>query len=227
MKKFQYFICCHFHFIINIQTTIFCRCSSVGSACLVTAVRQQHPPPRTWAAPMLVYVQTGGSEMAQLPSWLARGQQVSHQKWIWGIHVMQTTKHINAGFTLSLKPKGIWHLKSKTEVSVAPQKGLTSFKKLNKLLCWVIWHHLDMIRWTHSSNVSLEFDKNNHLQNMYDNAGVRMKIIPTEVVTRMITRMAKYKWSLHRVKHFPNLQEKVRPEKGGLRSYLRHLHLSS
>ena len=66
-----------------------------------------------------------------------------------------------------------------------------------------------MIHLTHSSNVSLKFDKNNHLQNMYDNKGIRMKIIPTEVATAMITRMAKCKWSLHRVKHFTNLQEKV------------------
>ena len=29
----------------------------------------------------------------RLPCWPSRGQQVSHQRWIWGIHCMQVTKH--------------------------------------------------------------------------------------------------------------------------------------
>ena len=60
--------------------------------------------------------------IAQLPCWLPRSQQVSHQKWIWGLHCMQATKHACKG----IHP-GRCHQNSKTGVSVAPQKGLTYF----------------------------------------------------------------------------------------------------
>ena len=41
-----------------------------------------------------------------LPCWLPRGQQVSHQRWISGIHFMQATKYASEGSTLALKPRG-------------------------------------------------------------------------------------------------------------------------
>ena len=39
----------------------------------------------------------------QLPCWPSIGQQVSYQRWIWGIHWMQGMKHANKEFTLALK----------------------------------------------------------------------------------------------------------------------------
>ena len=44
-------------------------------------------------------------QKAQLQCWPSKGQQVSHQKRIWGIHCMQTNRHANEGSTLALKPK--------------------------------------------------------------------------------------------------------------------------
>lgn len=47
--------------------------------------------------------------------------------WIWGVNCMQTTKHASTGSKLvwNLQP---CHRKSKTEVLMAPRKGLTSSK---------------------------------------------------------------------------------------------------
>ena len=36
-------------------------------------------------------------------TWSPRGQQVSHQRWIWGIHCTQATKHVSQGSTLAFK----------------------------------------------------------------------------------------------------------------------------
>ena len=41
-----------------------------------------------------------------LPCLLLKGQQVSHKRWIWGIHCMQVMKHASEGITtLALKPR--------------------------------------------------------------------------------------------------------------------------
>ena len=45
-------------------------------------------------------------ECDQLPCWPLYSQQVSHQRWISGIHGTQVTKHTSEGSTLALKPRG-------------------------------------------------------------------------------------------------------------------------
>ena len=42
---------------------------------------------------------------ARLPCYPSRGQQVSHQKWIWGPYCMHARKHTSEGSTLPLKPR--------------------------------------------------------------------------------------------------------------------------
>ena len=66
-------------------------------------------------------------EKAQLPCWPLYSQQVSHQRWISGIHCRQVTKHTSKGSTLALKPRGDV-TRSPKRVSVAPRKGLVSKK---------------------------------------------------------------------------------------------------
>ena len=44
-------------------------------------------------------------EHDRLPRWPLRGQQVSHQRWIWGTHFVQVRKHARDGSTLALKPR--------------------------------------------------------------------------------------------------------------------------
>ena len=41
----------------------------------------------------------------RLPRWSSRGQQVSHQRWIWEIHCTQAMKHTSEGSTLTLKAR--------------------------------------------------------------------------------------------------------------------------
>ena len=62
------------------------------------------------------------------PCWLSRGQQVLHQSWISRniYHVCLHQVWIKLP-TLALKPRGC-HQKSKTGVSVAPQKGLKFYR---------------------------------------------------------------------------------------------------
>ena len=62
------------------------------------AVSQQHAWSWTWAAPM--FVCKCMNEMAQLPCWQPRGQQVLHWKWIWVICCMQVTKLASKGFEI-------------------------------------------------------------------------------------------------------------------------------
>ena len=45
-------------------------------------------------------------ERDRQPCWPLYSQQVSHQRWISGIHGMQATKHASKGSTLALKPRG-------------------------------------------------------------------------------------------------------------------------
>ena len=71
-----------------------------------------------------------------LPCWPPSGQQVSHQSWIWGFHYMQVTKHASEGIHPGFETQGRRHQKSKTRVSVAPQKGLM----LSQIFFWHTSH---------------------------------------------------------------------------------------
>ena len=54
---------------------------------------------------------------------------VSHQRWIWGFHCVQVTKHASDGIHPGFETQGRRHHNSKkTAVSVARQKGLMSSK---------------------------------------------------------------------------------------------------
>ena len=53
-------------------------------------------------------------------------RQVSHQRWIWGIHCMHARKHASEESTLALKPRA--DVTRSPKQSVAPQKGLVSYK---------------------------------------------------------------------------------------------------
>ena len=65
---------------------------------------------------------------ARRPCWLPRGKQVSHQRWIWGIHHTQAMKqHTSERSTLALKLRAAVTTSPKTGVSVAQEKGLMSF----------------------------------------------------------------------------------------------------
>ena len=65
---------------------------------------------------------------AQLPCWPLYSQQVSHQRWIWGIHCVQARKHTSEGIHPGFETQGRCHQKSKIGVSVAPWKGPMSSK---------------------------------------------------------------------------------------------------
>ena len=69
---------------------------------------------------------------ARLPCWLPRGQQVLYQRWIAVFNCMWATKHTIEGIHPGFKTHGGRHQKSKTGVSVAPQKWLMSSKKFLK-----------------------------------------------------------------------------------------------
>ena len=74
-------------------------------------------------------------EMAQLPCWPPRGQQVSHQRWISGNMYCNTyaSAKLEWGRTHSgFETKSRRHQKSETGVSVAPQKELMSSKNFFK-----------------------------------------------------------------------------------------------
>ena len=66
--------------------------------------------------------------MAQLPCWPPSGQQVLHQRWIWGFCCMQAMKHASEGIHPGFGTQGRHHQKSKTGVLVGSQKGLMSSK---------------------------------------------------------------------------------------------------
>ena len=54
-------------------------------------------------------------ECDRLPCWSPRGQQVSHQRWISGVHCTQVTKHASEGSILTFKPRG--------DVTKSPKQG--------------------------------------------------------------------------------------------------------
>ena len=65
-----------------------------------TVVGSSPEPP-----PMLTDTSATWIKKARLPCWPLYSQQVSHQRWISGIHCMQVTKHASEGSTLALKPR--------------------------------------------------------------------------------------------------------------------------
>ena len=82
---------------------------------------------------ILVYTcPSTGIKKARLPCWLSRGQQVLHQRWIWGIHCTQAMKHTSEGIHPGFETQGRRHQKSKRGVSVALQKDRCPLKKFLK-----------------------------------------------------------------------------------------------
>ena len=60
-------------------------------------------------------------------------RQVSYQRWIGGIRCAQARKHVSDIIHPGFETQGRCHQKSKTGVSVAPQKGLVSYKLKKKI----------------------------------------------------------------------------------------------
>ena len=105
----------------TIDELLSCAFASVLQALCLT--KSSHP--FSLSNPGILPMLNACREHDGLPRWLSRGQQVSHQRWIWGIHCAQARKHtIHPGF----ETQGKHHQKSKTGVSVAPQKGHVSSK---------------------------------------------------------------------------------------------------
>ena len=82
-------------------------------------------------------------EKAWLPYWPLYSQQVSHQRWIWGSHKWESTQWTHPGF----ETQGRHHQKSKTGVSVAPQKGLMSSKNYNEFPLTLRLHNIFKKSW--------------------------------------------------------------------------------
>ena len=91
------------------------------------------PHSRTWiqVKPIIVYMCASmWMEMSQLPCWLTGGQQVLHQRWIWGICCTPLTKHAGEGFHSGFETQ----IQPSPEVQIkgisGPTKGLMSSKNL-------------------------------------------------------------------------------------------------
>ena len=69
-----------------------------------------------------------------LPCWSSRGQQVLHERWIWGIHCTQARKHASEGSTLALKLRGNITRSPKQGYQWPHKKGLMSSKTLKKII---------------------------------------------------------------------------------------------
>ena len=67
---------------------------------------------------------------------------VSHQRCIWGICCAQMRKLASKGIHLGFETQGRRHQKSKTGVSMAPKKGLVSYKKFNNNKNLLIFYNL-------------------------------------------------------------------------------------
>ena len=77
---------------------------------------QQHAQSQVRFPPMLVHTSASTLVlMTRLPCWLPRGQQVSHQMWIWGIDYTQAMKHASKGSIVALKPR--------EDVTRSPKQG--------------------------------------------------------------------------------------------------------
>ena len=58
--------------------------------------------------------------ICDIPCWPPRGQQMSHQRWIWGLCCMQAIKHGSRGIHPGYETQRKCHQKFKTGVPVAP-----------------------------------------------------------------------------------------------------------
>ena len=98
---------------------------------------QWHPRFRVWVQPMLVKMcASTWSKSAQVQCLLPKGQQVLHQRWIWGIYCTQATKHASKGSSLALKP---WA--DITRGIGGPTKRTNVLQKLKiKHCCQWFWH---------------------------------------------------------------------------------------
>ena len=85
-----------------------------------------------WVPPMLEHVQVG-MKMARPQCWPSRGQQASHQKWIWGIHCtgQESMQVRDSGFEIQNRH----HQNSKNRGISVPMQTLMSSKnfKTNKI----------------------------------------------------------------------------------------------
>ena len=88
-----------------------------------------------------------------------KSQQMLHQRWIWGVHHVQVTKHVSEVVYPGFETLGRPHQKSKTGVSVAPQKGLMSSKKY-------LWKTYRQKMWASSSTASQIHDAHVLLSHM-------------------------------------------------------------
>ena len=80
--------------------------------CVAQTVVGLNPEP----PPMLVDMSASmWIKKTQLPWWPPYSQQVSHQRWIWGIHCAQVRKHARKGSILALKPSA--------DVTRSPKQG--------------------------------------------------------------------------------------------------------
>ena len=95
---------------ISFPTYYLCKSQIIidGTFC-GPAARQWHNRYRTRATPRLF-----ASVWIQM-AWPPRGQQVSHQRLIWGSRCMKAMKHPNRGSILALKPRG--------DITRSPQQG--------------------------------------------------------------------------------------------------------
>ena len=67
------------------------------------------------------------------PTFPCQGQQEWHDRWIWGLHCMQVTKHESEGILPGFETQGKCHHKSKTGVFMAQQKGFMPFRTLKTI----------------------------------------------------------------------------------------------
>ena len=83
--------------------------------------------------------------------WPSRGQQMSHQGWIWGINCMQVRKHASEGSTLALRPRA----DVTTAVSVVPQKILMSSNFFKQIVSSGIESNLKPPKVVHAIEIQL------------------------------------------------------------------------
>ena len=123
--------CCQITICHQVWTVTFAHFSDRSGRVVYSAVLAAcRMDGRGFEPPMPVVLSAGISiKKAWLLCWPPYSQQVSHQRWIWGIHCAQVRKQASKGIHPGFKTPGRRHQKSKIGVSVAPQKGLMSSKK--------------------------------------------------------------------------------------------------
>ena len=108
-------------------------------------------------------------EMTWLSCWSPKGQQVSHQRWIWGFCCMQVMNHVSKVIHPDFETQGRCHQKSKTGVSVPDKKNWWPPKHFKKIInasvttdgwcewckCWhlLTYWNLHPCQWRATDNV--------------------------------------------------------------------------